>query len=51
MSIEYTLISRTGDIVLVEYTKATGNFPQQSRDVLKKIYEQKKPCMSISVKK
>ena len=37
MSIIYTVIARGKDTVLAEYNTASGNFPQVTRNILKKI--------------
>lgn len=37
MSIIYSLIARGKDAVLVEYMTASGNFPQITRNLLKKV--------------
>ena len=37
MSIVYSLVAKHPDIILVEWTAASGNFPQITRDIMKKV--------------
>ena len=37
MSLFYALIARSNEIVLCEYTEISGNFPQITRSIIKKI--------------